>query len=140
MLHAHPRQYHNQKSNFQHNLKSKCQSKSVTMTKQLTYFQTKETNRIKHKKIEIIEKITDFFRQILQCDNGCNFFGCLDAIIRCDIFPKKNVGCDFRYDEMRLPSLLISHWNDRQSRRAFLCFYSAVFKLTSAKFQTFALN
>ena len=65
-----------------HNLKSKCQSKSVRKTKQLTYDQTKETNRIKDKKIE---KIADFFCQILQCD----FFGCFDAIIRCDIFPKK---------------------------------------------------
>ena len=31
------------------------------MAKQLTYDQTKETNRIKDKKIEIIEKIADFF-------------------------------------------------------------------------------
>ena len=30
------------------------------------------------------------------------------------------------------------HWNDRRSRRVFLCFYSAIFQLTSAKFQTFA--
>ena len=43
------------------------------MTKQLTYDQTKETNRIKDKKIQIIEKIADFFCQILQCDNGCDF-------------------------------------------------------------------
>ena len=33
-----------------------------------------------------------------------------------------------------------SHWNDRRSRRVFLCFYSAVFQLTNAKFQTFAYN
>ena len=33
-----------------------------------------------------------------------------------------------------------SHWNDRRSRRVFLCFYSAIFQLTSAKFQTFAYN
>ena len=66
------------------------------MTKQLTYDQTKETNRIKDKKIE---KIADFFCQILQCDNGCDFFGCFDAIIRCDIFPKE------KWDAMRLPSL-----------------------------------
>ena len=32
------------------------------------------------------------------------------------------------------------HWNDRRSRRVFLCFYSAIFQLTSAKFQTFAYN
>ena len=69
------------------------------MTKQLTYYQTKETYRIKDKKIEIIEKIADFFCQILQCNNGCDFFGCLDAIIICDIFPKKTS------DAMRLPSL-----------------------------------
>ena len=30
------------------------------------------------------------------------------------------------------------NWNDRRSRRVFLCFYSAIFQLTSAKFQTFA--
>ena len=31
-------------------------------------------------------------------------------------------------------------WNDRRSRRVFLCFYSAIFQLTSAKFQSFAYN
>ena len=31
-------------------------------------------------------------------------------------------------------------WNDRCSRRVFLCFYPAIFQLTSAKFQTFAYN
>ena len=35
---------------------------------------------------------------------------------------------------------VVSHWNDRRSRRVFLCFYSAIFQLTSAKFQTFAYN
>ena len=33
-----------------------------------------------------------------------------------------------------------NNWNDRRSRRVFLCFYSAIFQLTSAKFQTFANN
>ena len=32
------------------------------------------------------------------------------------------------------------NWNDLRSRRVFLCFYSAIFQLTSAKFQTFAYN
>ena len=32
------------------------------------------------------------------------------------------------------------YWNDRRSRRVFLCFYSTIFQLTSAKFQTFAYN
>ena len=32
------------------------------------------------------------------------------------------------------------NWNDRRSRRVLLCFYSAIFQLTSAKFQTFAYN
>ena len=32
------------------------------------------------------------------------------------------------------------YWNDRRSRRVFLCFYSAIFQPTSAKFQTFAYN
>ena len=36
--------------------------------------------------------------------------------------------------------LFHSNWNDRRSRRVFLCFYSAIFQLTSAKFQTFAYN
>ena len=31
-------------------------------------------------------------------------------------------------------------WNDRRSRRVFLCFCSAIFQLTSAEFQTFAYN
>ena len=37
-------------------------------------------------------------------------------------------------------SLNFTFWNDRRSRRLFLCFYSAIFQLTSAKFQTFAYN
>ena len=32
------------------------------------------------------------------------------------------------------------YWNDRRSHRVFLCFYSAIFQPTSAKFQTFAYN
>ena len=32
----------------------------------------------------------------------------------------------------------LCNWNDQRSRRVFLCFYSAIFQLTSAKFQTFA--
>ena len=34
----------------------------------------------------------------------------------------------------------VDNWNDRRSRRVFFCFYSAIFQLTSAKFQTFAYN
>ena len=34
----------------------------------------------------------------------------------------------------------INNWNDRCSRRVFLCFCSAIFQLTSAIFQTFAYN
>ena len=34
----------------------------------------------------------------------------------------------------------VYYWNDRRSRRGFVCFYSAIFQLTSAKFQTFAYN
>ena len=34
----------------------------------------------------------------------------------------------------------LPNWNDRRSRRVFLCFYSTIFQLTSAKFQTFAYN
>ena len=45
---------------------------------------------------------------------------------------------------LKLITLLIwpkNNWNDRRSRRMFLyCFYSAIFQLTSAKFQTFAYN
>ena len=37
-------------------------------------------------------------------------------------------------------SHLIFYWNDRRSRRVFLCFYSAIFQRTSARFQTFAYN
>ena len=33
-----------------------------------------------------------------------------------------------------------NHWNDWRSRRVFLCFLSAIFKLMSAKFPTFAYN
>ena len=35
---------------------------------------------------------------------------------------------------------LNNNWNDRRSRRVFFCFYSAIFQLTSARFQTFAYN
>ena len=38
------------------------------------------------------------------------------------------------------PATSPHYWNDRRSRRVFLCFYSAIFQLTSAKFQTFAYN
>ena len=34
----------------------------------------------------------------------------------------------------------LTDWNDRRLHRVFLCFYSAVFKLTSAKFQIHAYN
>ena len=36
--------------------------------------------------------------------------------------------------------MILTYWNDRRSRRVFLCFYLANFQLTSAKFQTFAYN
>ena len=39
-----------------------------------------------------------------------------------------------------IPLLRPRYWNDRRSRRVFLCFYSAIFQLRSAKFQTFAYN
>ena len=32
------------------------------------------------------------------------------------------------------------YWNNRRLRRVFLCFYSAIFQLMSAKFQTFDYN
>ena len=43
-----------------------------------------------------------FFCQILQCDNGCDFFCCFDAIIRSQMqyFSEKNVGCDAIFDMM----------------------------------------
>ena len=34
----------------------------------------------------------------------------------------------------------VFYWNDQRSRHVFLCFCSAIFQLTSAKFQTFAYN
>ena len=40
----------------------------------------------------------------------------------------------------QLLSVTACYWNDRRSRRVFLCFCSAIFQLTSAKFQTFAYN
>ena len=39
-----------------------------------------------------------------------------------------------------LQTAVAHYWNDRRLRRVFLCFYSAIFQLTSAKFQTFAYN
>ena len=44
--------------------------------------------------------------------------------------------CPFSPDKSRTTH----NWNDRRSRRVFLCFYSAIFQLMSAKFQTFAYN
>ena len=43
-------------------------------------------------------------------------------------------------DAITMPVWMGLNWNDWRSRRVFLCFYSAIFKLTSAKFQTFACN
>ena len=38
------------------------------------------------------------------------------------------------------PNTVTDYWNDRRSCRVFLCFHSAIFQQTSAKFQTFAYN
>ena len=46
----------------------------------------------------------------------------------------------YRFSSRRFIPLDHHNWNDRRSRRVFLCFYSAIFQLTSAKFQTFAYN
>ena len=46
--------------------------------------------------------------------------------------------CRCKLAAIFLPSA--SYWNDRRSRRVFLCFCSAIFQLTSSKFQTFAYN
>ena len=65
------------------------------MTKQLTYDQTEKTNRIKDKKIKIIEKIADFFLIL--------FFFKTDAIflvVLMRYFSKK------KKRGMRLPSLV----------------------------------
>ena len=43
-------------------------------------------------------------------------------------------------DRLKNFCLKTFYWNDRRSRRVFLCFYSAIFQLTSARFQTFAYN
>ena len=83
------------------------------MTKQ------KKLYRIKDKKIEIIEKIADFFCQILQCD----FFGCFDAIIRCDIFRKKT--WDAMRFSMRCDAIAIPVYNLQ---------YSSVFRKSSTKY------
>ena len=61
----------------------------------------------------------------------------------------KNNNCNLNWIKINVPQrqkvailkkYLDSHWNDRRSRRVFLCFYSAILQLTSAKFQTFAYN
>ena len=44
----------------------------------------------------------------------------------------------FQYLQAKLQRF--RNWNNRHSRHVLLCFYSAIFKLTSAKFQTFAFN
>ena len=46
----------------------------------------------------------------------------------------------FHFYTLIFSLIKIYHWNNRHSRRVFLCFYSAIFQLTSAKFQTFAYN
>ena len=40
----------------------------------------------------------------------------------------------------RKQKMYTTDWKNRRSHRVFLCFYSAIFQLTSAKFQTFAYN
>ena len=59
------------------------------MTKQFTYDQTKETNRIKDKKIEIIEKIADFFVKFCNAITNAIFL-----VVLMRYFSEKNVGCD----------------------------------------------
>ena len=56
--------------------------------------------------------------------------------------PNCTVNSDFKicYVLETVPVVQKHNWNDRRSRRVFLCFYSAIFQLTSAKFQTFAYN
>ena len=87
VLHAHTRQYQKQKSNFKHNLKSMCQSKSVTMTKQLSYYQTKETNR-------------RFFLSNSAILSNCAITDAIFLVVLMRYFPKKT------RDAMRLPSLI----------------------------------
>ena len=48
-----------------------------------------------------------------------------------------------RFGELKTTAVILclrGYWNNRRSRCVFLCFYSAIFQLTSAKFQTFAYN
>ena len=48
--------------------------------------------------------------------------------------------CNFIIGPTGVVKTRTAYWYDRRSRRLFLCFYSAIFQLTSAKFQTFAYN
>ena len=42
--------------------------------------------------------------------------------------------------DSKLQPIKPANWNNQSSRRVFLCFYSAIFQLMSAKFQTFTNN
>ena len=59
------------------------------MTKQLTYDQTKKTNRIKDKNIEIIKKIEDFFVKFCNAITDAIFL-----VVLMRYFSEKNVECD----------------------------------------------
>ena len=57
-----------------------------------------------------------------------------------DIYSCKGFGPVLKRKVVEENVLGFYNWNSRRSRRVFLCFYSAIFQLTSAKFQTFAYN
>ena len=98
-----------------------------------------------------------FLRQILSCYNLKTSFAKLVKVLVLELFYGTRTRVHFSisvlvlevflrysYSEVKYstPSLLFStgNRNDRRSRRVFFCFYSAIFQLTSAKFQTFAYN
>ena len=74
------------------------------MTKQFTYGQAKETNRIKDKKIEVIKKSLIFFVKFCNAITDAIFL-----VVLMRYFSEKNVGCDAIFDAMRLPSLLLDN-------------------------------
>ena len=54
-------------------------------------------------------------------------------------FFKIRVECPFNGVILQRAKISV-YWIDRRSRLLFLCFYSTIFKLMRAKFQTFACN
>ena len=115
-----------------------CVHKKVRRGPELAAFRTKTLNFTRIKHLNWLAKIE------LRGPRPRNFFSAMvlqiyyvtSCVPTCDSYS----ALAFRLIRSihRLFGTRQSYWNDRRLRRVFVCFYSVIFQLTSAKFQTFA--